>query len=81
MPHLRLQSVGGAQATWRRRLRGIDDVLKIKHKKQVRVGEFLKLYEGEREKAVQYLEREVTGKLRSWCSWCERIVLGELDKT
>ncbi|EAT91229.1 hypothetical protein SNOG_01580 [Parastagonospora nodorum SN15] len=53
-------------------IEGIGGVLKVKHKKQ--------LYEDEREKAVQYLEREVTGKLRSWCSWCERIVLGEKDK-
>jgi hypothetical protein len=59
-------------------IEGIGGVLKIKHKKQVRVG--VKLYEDEREKAVQYLEREVTGKLRSWCSWCERVVLGEKDK-
>ena len=55
-------------------------MLKFKHKKQVRVGECVKLYEDEREKAVQYLEREVTGKLRSWCSWCERIVLGDKDR-
>lgn len=61
-------------------IEGIGGVLKIKHKKQVRVGECVKLYEDEREKAVTYLEREVTGKLRSWCSWCERIVLGEKDK-
>jgi hypothetical protein len=61
-------------------IEGIGGVLKFKHKKQVRVGECVKLYEDEREKAVQYLEREVTGRLRSWCSWCERIVLGEKDK-
>jgi hypothetical protein len=66
MPHLRLQSVGGAQATWRRRLRGIDDVLKIKHKKQVRVGEFLKLYEGEREKA------ELVLLVRAYRTWRAR---------
>jgi hypothetical protein len=61
-------------------IEGIGGVLKVKHKKQVRVGECVKLYEDEREKAVQYLEREVTGKLRSWCSWCERIVMGDKDK-
>jgi hypothetical protein len=61
-------------------IEGIGGVLKVKHKKQVRIGECVKLYEDERDKAVQYLEREVTGKLRSWCSWCERIVLGEKDK-
>jgi hypothetical protein len=61
-------------------IEGIGGVLKVKHKKQMRIGECVKLYEDERDKAVQYLEREVTGKLRSWCSWCERIVLGEKDK-
>jgi hypothetical protein len=76
----------GSTERWRgigyhtQEIEGIGGVLKIKHKKQVRVGECVKLYEDEREKAVQYLEREVTGKLRSWCSWCERIVLGEKDK-
>jgi len=61
-------------------IEGIGGVLKVKHKKQVRVGECVKHYEDEREKAIQYLEREVSGTLRSWCSWCERVVLGEKDK-
>jgi hypothetical protein len=61
-------------------IEGIGGVLKVKHKKQIRVGECVKLYEDERDKAVQYLEREVIGQLRSWCSWCQRIVLGEKDK-
>lgn len=61
-------------------IEGIGGVLKVKHKKQVRVGECVKLYEDEREKSMQHLEREVEGKLRSWCSWCERVVLGEKDK-
>ena len=61
-------------------IEGIGGVLKVKHKRQVRVGECIKLYEDEREKSILYLEREVTGKLRSWCSWCERVVLGEKDK-
>ncbi|KAH8712057.1 hypothetical protein GQ44DRAFT_565707, partial [Phaeosphaeriaceae sp. PMI808] len=60
-------------------IEGIGGVLKVKHKKQVRVGECVKLYEDERDKAVQCLQREVEGKLRSWCSWCERIVAGEKD--
>ena len=60
-------------------IEGIGGVLKVKHKKQVRVGECVKLYEDEREKSIQHLEREVSGELRSWCSWCERVVLGEKD--
>lgn len=61
-------------------IEGIGGVLKVKHKKQVHVGECVKLYEDEREKSIQYLEREVSGRLRSWCSWCERVVLGEKDR-
>jgi hypothetical protein len=60
-------------------IEGIGGVLKVKHKKQVRVGECVKLYEDEKEKSIQYLEREVKGELRSWCSWCKRVVLGERD--
>ncbi|KAH9878275.1 hypothetical protein J1614_003492 [Plenodomus biglobosus] len=44
-------------------IEGIGGVLKVKHKKQ----------------SIQYLEREVTGKLRAWCSWCDRVVVGEKD--
>jgi hypothetical protein len=61
-------------------IEGIGGVLKVKHKKQVRVGECVKLYEDERDKSIQYLEREVSGQLRSWCSWCDRVVLGDKDK-
>ncbi|RAQ99244.1 zinc finger fyve phd-type protein [Stemphylium lycopersici] len=61
-------------------IEGIGGVLKVKHKKQVRVGECVKLYEDEKEKSIQYLEREVKGDLRSWCSWCERVVIGKRDK-
>lgn len=61
-------------------IEGIGGVLKVKHKKQVRVGECVKLYQDEKGERISCLEREVSGKLRSWCSWCERIVLGERDK-
>ncbi|KAF2133714.1 hypothetical protein P153DRAFT_271934, partial [Dothidotthia symphoricarpi CBS 119687] len=61
-------------------IEGIGGVLKVKHKKQVRVGQCVKLYEDEKEKSIQYLKREVSGQLRSWCSWCERVVLDEKDK-
>ncbi|KAF1976824.1 hypothetical protein BU23DRAFT_454963 [Bimuria novae-zelandiae CBS 107.79] len=61
-------------------IEGIGGVVKMKLKKQVRVGECVKVYEDERDKSIRWLEREVQGKLRSWCSWCERVVLGERDK-
>ncbi|KAF1836547.1 hypothetical protein BDW02DRAFT_587354 [Decorospora gaudefroyi] len=61
-------------------IEGIGGVLKVKHKKQVRVGECVKLYEDEKEKSIQYLEREARAELRSWCSWCQRVVLSKKDK-
>ena len=61
-------------------IEGIGGVVKMKLKKQVYVGECVKIYEDERDKLIGWLEREVAGKLRSWCSWCERVVPGEKDK-
>lgn len=61
-------------------IEGIGGVLKVKHKKYTRVGECVKMYEDERDKSVRWLPRENEGKLRSWCSWCQRVVPGEKDK-
>lgn len=60
-------------------IEGVGGGFKMKAKKHVHVGECVKIYEDERDRSIQYLEREVKGKLRSWCSWCERVVLGEKD--
>ncbi|KAF2634416.1 hypothetical protein P280DRAFT_474667, partial [Massarina eburnea CBS 473.64] len=61
-------------------IEGIGNVMKMKLKKQVHVGEAVKIYEDEKDRSIQYLEREVAAKLRSWCSWCERVVLDERDR-
>ncbi|KAE8838423.1 hypothetical protein CFE70_006094 [Pyrenophora teres f. teres 0-1] len=61
-------------------IEGIGGVLKIKLKKQLRVGECVKLFEDEKDRSIQYLEREVRGDVRSWCSWCDRVVLSNKDK-
>jgi len=61
-------------------MEGIGGVLKVKHKQHVRVGECVRLSQDERDKSIQFLEPEVEGRLRSWCSWCERVVLGDVDK-
>jgi hypothetical protein len=61
-------------------IEGIGGWMKMKAKKQVRVGDCVKIYEDEKDQSIQYLQREVAGKLRSWCSWCERVVLGERDR-
>jgi hypothetical protein len=60
-------------------IEGIGNVIKMKAKKQVQVGDCVKIYKDERDRSIMYLEREVAGKLRSWCSWCERVVLSEKD--
>lgn len=79
-------SAAGSPDRWRgtsylaQEIEGIGGVLKVKHKKQVRVGECVRSYEDERGKAIQYLPREVAGRLRSWCSWCERVVLSGWDR-
>lgn len=59
-------------------IEGVGGVVKRKAKQQVLVGATVKIYEDEKSK-VAYLEREATGKVRSWCSWCERVVPGERD--
>ncbi|KAF2475397.1 uncharacterized protein BDR25DRAFT_102316 [Lindgomyces ingoldianus] len=60
-------------------IEGVGGVVKMKAKKQVRVGNCVKVYEDERDRSIQYLPREVQGKLRSWCSWCQRVVLSGKD--
>lgn len=60
-------------------IEGIGGTFKMKAKKQVLVGDCVKIYKDEEDKTMQYLGREVSGKLRSWCSWCERVILGERD--
>jgi hypothetical protein len=60
-------------------IEGIGGVFKMKAKRHVRVGECVKIYEDEKDQSIQYLKREVAGQLRSWCSWCERVVPGEKD--
>jgi hypothetical protein len=61
-------------------IEGVGGGFKLKSKRHVRVGECVKIYEDEKDRSIQYLEREVSGKLRSWCSWCERVVLSEKDR-
>ncbi|PVI04966.1 hypothetical protein DM02DRAFT_555414 [Periconia macrospinosa] len=61
-------------------IEGIGNVIKMKVKKQVHVGQCVKIYEDEKDRSIQCLGREVAGKLRSWCSWCERVVLSDKDR-
>lgn len=80
-----LEGTSGSPERWKgtsyhaQEIEGIGGVFKMKAKKHVRVGECVKIYEDEKDQSIQYLKREADGKLRSWCSWCERVILGEKD--
>ena len=59
-------------------IEGIGGIVKKKVKKRVKVGAVVKEYEDEREHG-NYMSREQKGVNRSWCHWCERVVLGQRD--
>ncbi|MCJ1287845.1 hypothetical protein MMC26_007197 [Xylographa opegraphella] len=60
-------------------MEGIGGVVKKKVKKRVKVGKTVREYEDEREKA-EYLGREIRMENRSWCGWCDRVILGNRDR-
>jgi hypothetical protein len=59
-------------------MEGIGGVVKKKVRRKVLVGDVVQEFEEEREGGA-YLEREQEGVDRSWCSWCDRVVLGKKD--
>lgn len=59
---------------------GIGGVVKKKVKRKVKVGATVVEHEDERKDPRRYLEREATGKERSWCGWCGRVCLGTNDR-
>lgn len=58
---------------------GIGGRVKKKVKKSVMVGGIVKEYEDERLMKVDFLKREQEKQNRSWCSWCDRVVLSKKD--
>lgn len=58
---------------------GIGGNLKTKVKKRVPVGAIVKEYEDERANEDLFLQREQAGSNRSWCSWCNRTIVGKKD--
>ena len=62
----------------RQEIEGIGGVVRKKIKKRVKVGKTVAEYEDERERA-DYLAREKEGQSRSWCNWCDRVILGAND--
>lgn len=67
---------GGSYTT--QEMLGLGDTIKTKAKKFVPVGAVVKQYEDE--KGSSFLGREQTGANRTWCSWCDRVVLSIKDK-
>ena len=57
---------------------GIGGRVKKKVKKRVMVGAIVKEYEDERANG-KFLAREQSGNNRSWCHWCERVIVGRKD--
>ncbi|KAK5125889.1 hypothetical protein LTR08_005110 [Meristemomyces frigidus] len=57
---------------------GIGGKVKRKAKKTVLVGSIVKEYEDERVSG-KFLTREQNGSNRSWCFWCERVIVGNKD--
>lgn len=58
---------------------GIGGVVRKKVKKRVRVGATVSEYDDERATG-KYLDREASGRQRSWCGWCGRVVKGQQDR-
>jgi hypothetical protein len=63
----------------RQEVEGIGGVVKKKVKKRIRVGATVWEFDDERGSG-KYLEREASGRERSWCGWCGRIVKGQRDR-
>jgi hypothetical protein len=63
----------------RQEVEGIGGVVKKKVKQRIRIGATVWEYDDERGSG-KYLEREASGKERSWCGWCGRVVKGQRDR-
>ncbi|ERF70719.1 hypothetical protein EPUS_05071 [Endocarpon pusillum Z07020] len=63
----------------RQEIEGIGGVVKKKVKQRVRIGATVWEHDDERASG-KYLERESSGKERSWCGWCGRAVKGQRDR-
>jgi hypothetical protein len=55
-------------------IEGVGGVVKRKLKKLVLLGKRVPEHEDERSGVVRYLSREENETVRSWCSWCQRVV-------
>lgn len=65
---------------YRQEIEGIGkNIIKKKLKKRMRVGATVAEHEDERHSG-KHLERERTNEVRSWCAWCDRVILSDQDK-
>jgi hypothetical protein len=71
-------SDGDKAGYFRQEVEGVGGGLWGKVKKRIKVGQTVEEYDDERETG-DYLKREASGTCRSWCSWCNRVVLGQND--
>lgn len=60
-------------------IEGVGGVVKKKVKRIVSVGRWVEEFEDEKdglsaEGRVRVLEREIEGRNRSWCGWCDRVI-------
>ncbi|KAI0521802.1 hypothetical protein F5B22DRAFT_502789 [Xylaria bambusicola] len=62
----------------RHEIEGIGGVVKTKLVRMMRVGACVPEWEDERN-GGRILEREVSGRKRSWCGWCWRVIPGAKD--
>ncbi|KAI1389538.1 uncharacterized protein F4822DRAFT_398758 [Hypoxylon trugodes] len=62
----------------RHEIEGISGVIKTKLVQIVKVGKCVPEWEDEKNKG-EILGREVSGRSRSWCGWCYRVIPGERD--
>lgn len=79
-----MDRLGGSGRSWSgtsyltQELEGIGGVMKRKVRKSVKVGATVREWEDERETGI-YLAREREEGGRSWCGWCERVIVGKQD--
>lgn len=62
-------------------IEGVGGVVKRKVKKLVLLGKRVQEHEDERSGQVKYLSREEQGEVRSWCSWCDRVIPAKTGAT
>jgi hypothetical protein len=62
----------------RHEIEGIGGVVKAKRVSMIRVGACVPEWEDEKNKG-EILGREVSGRARSWCGWCWRVIPGKKD--